>query len=292
MLVAQGPHMSRAIASAWETASKRCGADIFMVPYVDVGTPLHEHASRHPRIMATSGDVSMKAVLPRFEDWDTFCASLGMLEKKRPGARHRRLSREGVLVARKLEPEESDSFDRWVAWILASKREWASSRGKASSWLVGSAYHNYLMALLNSTDEQSKAHLFIITLDAVPIASSIVGMGKACVTDLIGAFDKRYAKFEPGLLVREVSMKRAFDLGLDVDFGVGTERFKAYWSRKNITQNESFEIAATPLGALAFHVKRLIRAAKTWRGARAPAAAPAIPLDAKPAAPTGRPPLP
>jgi CelD/BcsL family acetyltransferase involved in cellulose biosynthesis len=283
MLVAQGPHTSRAIASAWEAACKLSGADIFMLPYVDVGTPLHEHASRHARIMATSNDVSMRAVFPRNEDWDAFCVRLGPLEKKKPGVRLRKLSKEGEVVARKLGPEDSDSFERWVAWMLESKREWASSRGKASSWLDGSTYHDYLVGLLHSTDEQSKAHLYIVTLDGAPLAANIVGMGKTCKTCLIGAFDKRYAKFEAGLLAREVSMKEAFELGFDVDFGVGVERFKAYWSRKNILPNESFEIATSPVGLLAFRVKNLVRTAKSWRNARTHGVAPAAKLDAEPA---------
>ncbi|MGF6570626.1 CelD/BcsL family acetyltransferase involved in cellulose biosynthesis [Paraburkholderia sp. GAS333] len=282
MLLAQGPHSSRAIASAWDAACKRCGADIFMVPYVDVGNPLHELAERQARVMASSSDVSMKAILPRFQNWDTFCASLATRDRKRPGSRFRKLSQHGELVARLLGPEDAGSFDTWVNWMVERKREWAASKGKTSSWLDAPTYRNYLAALLHSTDEQSKGYLYIATLDGVPIAASIVGMGKTCLTDLIGAFDRKYEKFEPGLLLKEISMKRAFDLGLDVDFGVGTERFKAYWSGKNIVPNKSFQIATTRVGVLAFGIKRLTQALKSWRTAPPTGAAKASALDAKP----------
>ncbi|MGF6570627.1 CelD/BcsL family acetyltransferase involved in cellulose biosynthesis [Paraburkholderia sp. GAS333] len=279
MLVAQGSHTRRAIASAWEAALKRCGGDALMVPYVGVGTALHQHASRHARVMTASSDVAMIATFPRDVDWDTFCVSLGPFEKKRPGARLRKLSKEGELVARRLGQEDSDSFDRWVDWMMERKREWASRKGMASTWLAGSTYRNYLIALLNSTDAQSKGHLYVLTLDGVPVAATIVGMGKTCMTGLMGAFDQSYAKFEPGQIVREMAIKDAFDLGLDIDLGVGTERFKAYWSRQNIVSNESFEIAASPVGVLAFHVKRLIHAAKTRRKA--------LPSGVEPASPAG-----
>lgn len=284
MLVAQGPHTARAIAAAWQTASKRCGGDLFMVPYVGVGTALHQHASRHARVMASSGDVAMIARFPRDQDWETFCASLGPFEKKRPGARYRKFAKEGELVARRLEQEESGSFDTWVSWMMERKREWASRKGMASTWLAGSAYRNYLLALLNSTDEQSKGHLYVLTLDGAPVAATIVGMAKTCATGLMGAFDQHYAKFEPGQIIREVAIKHAFDLGLDIDLGVGTERFKAYWSRQNSLSTESFEIAASPLGVFAFHVKRLIGAVKTWRSAPPSVAEPLSPAAAPAAA--------
>jgi len=264
MLVTEGPHKSRAIASAWEAACKRCSADLFIVPYVDTGTPLHEHASRHARIMAMSNDISMKVVFPRSMDWNTFCTGLGKLEKKLPGARYRRLAKEGDLVIRQLGMEDSNSFEKWIEWILTTKRDWASSRGKASTWLASPTYQRYLLALLNSADELSKAHLFIVTLDGEPIAANLIGMGKTSQTNLIGAFDKRYAKFEPGLLVREIEMERAFERGFDVDLGVGTERFKVYWSSNNVSPNESFEIATSPLGLLAFRIKHLLGTTRTW----------------------------
>jgi CelD/BcsL family acetyltransferase involved in cellulose biosynthesis len=101
----------------------------------------------------------------------------------------------------------------------------------------------------------------VVTLDGAPVAATVVGVGTTCVDGLIASFDDRYARFGPGSIVVEHVIKWAFEQRLNVDFGVGAERFKAYWSRNNITGAWSAQIANSRWGVFAFRSKKTVRAA-------------------------------
>lgn len=262
VLMAEGAHAERVLSLAWQTATRQCRADMLVLPYIDAGTPLHRLVSKHPGVMAVTRDVCMTACLPKDGDWADFCATLGTLAGKKPGARHRRLAKEGHLVVRMLGPEDAESFPQWVTWLLERKRGWADRRGKHAVWLENRRYRDYLIALLESGDVHAKGYLCVITLNDEPIAASLIGLGKTTQVGIITGFNESVAKFGPGLLAVEHCVKHAFDKKLDKDFGAGTERFKDYWSRGNVVPNESFEIAATAWGRVAFLIKRLANVAK------------------------------
>ncbi|MDB5789946.1 MAG: family N-acetyltransferase [Caballeronia mineralivorans] len=263
VLVADGPSAPALIAGAWRTAQRRCGADFIKLPYLNEGSELHAIASRERHVMIATHTVAAFANLRDETDWDTYCKTLGTMSGKKPGALERRFSKEGQLAVRLTEPGNAQENAALVDWILARKRTWGDRVGKRGEWLDSPHYQDFLVNLLCPADGRAMARLFVVTLDGAPVAATVVGVGKTCVDGLIASFDPLYAKFGPGSIVVEHVIKWAFDQRLNVEFGVGTERFKAYWSRNNITGAWSVQFANSPWGVLAFLGKKTARALAT-----------------------------
>ena len=259
VLVTDDPSAPALIADAWRTALRHCGADFIKLPYMDEGSELHAIAMRERHVMRATHSVAAFAKLRDETEWDTFCKTLGTMSGRKPGALERRLSKEGQLAVRLTEPGNASENVALVDWILARKRAWGDRVGKRGEWLDSSHYRDFLVNLLCPADGRAMARLFVVTLDGAPVAATAVGVGKTCVDGLIASFDDRYAKFGPGSIVMEHVIKWAFDQRLNVDFGVGAERFKAYWSRNNITGAWSMQIAISLWGVLAFRCKKTVR---------------------------------
>ncbi|SOE92492.1 Acetyltransferase involved in cellulose biosynthesis, CelD/BcsL family [Burkholderia sp. D7] len=261
VLMVDSPSSPALIAGAWRTALTRCGADFIKLPYVDEGSDLHAVASRERHVMIAARTVAAFAKLRDETEWDAFCKTLGTMSGKKPGALERRLSKEGQLAVRLTEPGDARENAALVDWILARKRAWGDRVGKRGEWLDSSHYRDFLVNLLCPANGRAMGRLFVVTLDGAPVAATVVGVGTTCVDGLIASFDDRYARFGPGSIVVEHVIKWAFEQRLNVDFGVGAERFKAYWSRNNITGAWSAQIANSRWGVFAFRSKQAVRAA-------------------------------
>jgi CelD/BcsL family acetyltransferase involved in cellulose biosynthesis len=260
LLVADDLSAPALVAGAWRAALQRCGGDFIKLPYMNEGSELHAIAARERHVMIATRTVAAVAELRDETDWDTFCKTLGTMSGKKPGALERRLSKEGQLAVRLTEPGDARENAALVDWILARKRTWGDRVGKRGEWLDSSHYRDFLVNLLSPVNGRAMARMFVVTLDGAPVAATVVGLGKSCVDGLIAGFDPSYGRFGPGSIVIEHVIRWAFDQRLNLDFGVGDERFKSYWSRNNITGAWSMQIASSRWGVLAFRAKKAARA--------------------------------
>jgi len=242
---------------------RSCGAHVCDLPYVSEGSPLYDIADQQPHAIVSERTEAAIAKLRGEADWDAFCATLGTLSGRKPGARERRLSKEGKLEVRMLSPQDTGDYAAWVDWLLARKREWIDRSGKRGDWLASLAYRDFLLDMLDPPAGDAMARLFVLTLDGAPLAASVVGIGESCLTGLIAAFDQRYSKYSPISIVIEHCVKWALEQGKDLDFGVGSESFKAYWSRDNITRACSFRIARSHWGVVGIHTQEMVRRVRT-----------------------------
>lgn len=258
ILIEPGPDAQVLARQAWHAAMTRCGADVIQLPYFGKQTELYRLVSKERHHVFGEARPASIARLTEEADWSSFCRDLGTLSGKKPGALERRLAKQGTLEARLLTPSDAEENTRLVDWTLARKREWAARVDKQGAWLYSSSYRNFLVALLSAQERVPMARLYVITLNGEPVATTIIGIGKSSIKGLITGFDERYAKFSPGQLVVEYMVKWAYDNHFDFDFGVGTESFKAYWSRENAVTVASAQVAATQWGRVAFRAKELV----------------------------------
>ena len=252
ILAEDGPSTSAWIEQIWRAVRQRCGADIILLPYVSATSELYRLASRHRRVMVAKQHLSAVAKLHSETDWIAYSSSLGKLSKKRPGARRWRLAQEGEVDVRVLGPGDADENARLVDWMLACKREWADRVDKKGEWLYSEAYRNFLIELLNQRLGEVVARMLVVTLDGTAVAATVLGLGKSCVSSIIGSFDPQHRRFAPGSIAMEACVKWVFDQRFDLDLGIGTEDYKGYWSRDNFSAVWSMQIANTHWGPLAF----------------------------------------
>jgi CelD/BcsL family acetyltransferase involved in cellulose biosynthesis len=243
---------------AIRTAMKDCGAAIIRLPYVHTDSKLFRFLSATKSCTYTDPRHASVAHLRRIDDWDSFSASLGTLSGKKPGALERRLAKKGSLQAVVIAPTDKSAISELVDWTLEHKRKWAQHASKQGAWLYSQGYRDFLVSLLSEQPDQPAARLYVILLDQKPLATTIVGMGRSSVKGLITGFNEDFSKYSPGHLVVEHMVKWAYDNSFDFDFGVGTEPFKAYWSRNNASQYASVEIPANTWGRVAVNARKLI----------------------------------
>jgi CelD/BcsL family acetyltransferase involved in cellulose biosynthesis len=96
-------------------------------------------------------------------------------------------------------------------------------------------------------------------LNDAPVAGIVVSIGNPWASAIIAGYDPHYGKCCPGLIAVEQCVKWAFDNGFDLDFGVGSERFKSYWARGEASTAWTVQIINSVWGLLAIRGRRLAR---------------------------------
>jgi CelD/BcsL family acetyltransferase involved in cellulose biosynthesis len=268
VLVEDGPDAAALIESAWRLACSACKADFVHLPYVNEGSELHRIALRERRMLGLSRHESWVAKLSDETDWAAYCRSLGTMNGKKPGQLERRLAKEGDLRVRMIDPSDMHNIERCVHAMLQWKRQWGERTGKKGVWLFSSHYRHYLIATLTKPGGypagEPPARLIAVTLGDQPIAVSIMSHGNPLANAVIASFDPAYGKFGAGAIAWEHAVKWALEQHYDIDFGVGSERFKSYWGRGNRSYAWSMQIGNSTWGVIGHRIVHAFRELCLW----------------------------
>ena len=246
------------IESIWFATRKQCASDLILLPFLDCESHLYRLAMEHDGLVTHKEDLCAAARLSREVNWESFAASLGTLSGRKAGALRRRLERQGKVDVRVLGPEDGDNNVCMIDWMLASKRDWAERVDKKGQWLYSSIYRDYLIALANQKnkgDEEACARILVLSMNDAPIAVCMVGMGKQSLLGIMNSFDRQHAKLAPGAIAMEAWVRWAIEHGSDFDLGVGSETFKPYRRKGNISRVSSIEIAHSAWGRVAYAMR-------------------------------------
>lgn len=244
------------VEGAWDTARRRCGADFIHLPYVRNTLDLHRLVTRERHVLFAEPHNASAAKLRGQGTWDEYCRTLGTLFGKRPGTFANRLSKEGQVAVRVMDPAEESESAAIIEWMFNCKRTWSDRVGKRSVWLDSPEFERFLGKLIYSADVPSMARLIVVTLDEAPVAGIIVSLGNPWASAIFAGYDPYFGKCCPGLIAVEQCVKWAFDNDYDLDFGVGVERFKSYWSRDEASTAWTVQIVNSTWGLLAMRARR------------------------------------
>jgi CelD/BcsL family acetyltransferase involved in cellulose biosynthesis len=260
ILVDNGVPETEWVEGAWRIATRRCGADFLHLPYLREGTDLYRIASRAtPLIVQTRNDLYVAKITAesRHNDWTSFFNSLDTEHNRKPDSIARRLGNKGKLEWRVVDPSDKTAIAAAIDLMLEWKRDWSERVGKRGAWIDSIDYRNFLVEWSASQSFSSHPYLLVITLDGVPLTSLVFCVASGCVNTVIGSFNQTYRNLSPGLLAFDYVVKWAFERQLDVDFGPGTERYKEFWSRGNVTNVWTLRIVASWWGRIGVHAQRL-----------------------------------
>jgi CelD/BcsL family acetyltransferase involved in cellulose biosynthesis len=256
-LVEDGPQTMTLVEQAWRAARECCRADFVHAIFVKEGTELQRLMMNTPRILGMSRhEWSSARLRDEPHDWGGFCASLGTLHGKKPGQLERRLAKEGALRVRMLDASDRADIARCIRAMLTWKRRWSERVGKRGAWLHSPHYERFLIAMLTHREDSALARLFAVTLDDEPIAVAVMSHGEPVANAVISSFDPDYGRFGAGTVAWEHAVKWAFERRFDIDFGVGSERFKKYWSRDAGGHAWTVQIANSTWGLVSYRIVR------------------------------------
>ncbi|HZZ14154.1 MAG TPA: GNAT family N-acetyltransferase [Paraburkholderia sp.] len=261
VLVEDDEKATELIEGAWKIARKRLGADFIHMPYVREHLHLHSLVTKERHILIKEPHNASAAKLQGRGTWEEYCKTLGTLFRKKPGNFVNRLAKEGTVEVRVVDPSEVATTEAVVEWMFKVKRVWSDRVGKRSVWLDSPEFEKYLCKLIYSQDVPSIARLIVVTLNGATVAALIVTFGNPWASAIISGYDPQYSRACPGLIAIERCVKWAFDNGFDLDFGVGTERFKSFWSRDEGDTAWTVQSVNSNWGLLAVRGRRLAREA-------------------------------
>lgn len=255
VLIEDSPEADRHVAAAVYTLHTSCGSDVISLPYVPEGSRLDRVLSSQP-VPAAGNSVALATsavIWQDWADWPSYLNSRNGANRRETSRRRRRLREKGQLAFSVVE--QGEGFQRCLEWIFNQKAASLEKANILSVWHDTGSYCNLLLRVSASRSAAGRMLIFALTLDDVLIAAELVRADKVRLERLVPTFDLAYAQFAPGVLLLEDVLKWAFDRRLDVDFRIGTEKYKENW----ITHRGavvSYEISNSLLGRSYFLARR------------------------------------
>lgn len=228
------------LSSALAFLKKQAGSDVLILPYVKIGTSLHEALDPMSGKALIDAECGVCADLRQEPDWDTYYATLSGTMRKKIRNLRRKLEKVGDV---KLEtiPAGDPRCSQLIDWMLAQKRVWSEKMGKSGPWLASPHYRDFLIRLVSDPHAQPKSFLFTLTANDILLGVKLQSTGKLCEA-LVAALNMDYEKLSPGYVLDEYCVRWAFDQKLDCDFGNGTERNKLFWSRHQTVPTATYTV--------------------------------------------------
>ncbi|MDM9629041.1 GNAT family N-acetyltransferase [Rhizobium sp. S152] len=248
---------------AWQAVETVSKADIIHMPFVEVGSVL-DRSIRRGRNLLTDRDVAPFVDLHEFPDWEKYELAIGANTRQQLNRKRRRLSEMGDLEFVEVDPVTTPEYARELLECMFShKKVWAERVGKRGVWITSPEYRRFLYKWISDPRNVQSMRVFAILIDRTPIAVKLASFGVSHIDLNIAGFhsDPRYAKYSPGFVLDEYWMKIAFEKHLNVDFGVGDEPYKLFWSSNARINVASYHIPQTLVGRTVTRLWRLKRIA-------------------------------
>ena len=179
-------------------------------------------------------------------------------------------------TARKRLSETGEvTFERWsgpergpqaIDWIFAQKRAWLEGRRDPSGWLrrdQGEAFFHALAARPAGAGVDP-LEVWVLALSGTPIAACVLVNGDRRCEYVVTTYDPAYRDFSPGMLLIQDCARLAMSRGLDLDFRLTQEDYKARWADRE-DRYDTFIIACTPVGAAVVAAERAEKAVRRFR---------------------------
>jgi CelD/BcsL family acetyltransferase involved in cellulose biosynthesis len=119
---------------------------------------------------------------------------------------------------------------------------------------------------MQDPEAEPKRVIMSLTLNGEPIAVKIGAISNDVFELLIAGFDARLDKFSPGTRLDEYWVRWAIEQKLRVDFGVGSEQYKRFWTRDNEVPVDSYLVPNSLLGRVELKARSLMAAPKYSKG--------------------------
>lgn len=220
-------------------AAARIEADVLHLCNIPIGSPLIPLAAG----LATHVQPIVSSVVR--------CAGAGSLEawlagrssslRQRLRSNRKQLAAQGVLRDGPVLAGEIDSF---TDWLFDAKCGWADARGMGASWLREARARAFMKCALRDPRSGVVAHG--LWLDDKPIAGAFSLVG-AVFEFFVFTYDTAYARCSPGHVLTGDLVGAAITAGLDFDFRMSDDAYKARWA-DDADRRATLTIACTMRG--------------------------------------------
>lgn len=189
-------------------------------------------------------------------DWDAWVAKKSRSFRQGLRADWKRLSEIGDLrFVQMFGPVDGP---RCMDWIFSQKRAWLLRQNIRHSWVLeDEGYAHYaLLAERSGIDRKGADDILFhaLMLDDRIIAAGMSVAGSDRFEFNMMASDPEFAKFGPGSLLTQESLKLALERGVDFDFRISNEAYKKRWI-DDYDHYETITIASNSRGVAALRIR-------------------------------------
>ena len=226
-IITTSSHLADAVGIAiWQRA--RTLGDALILPHVRAGSMLAGIARAHCRMATRDTTITRWVDFTPHADFEGFLSTINRKRTATLRRARRRLAREGDLaVACIVDPAEQAEV---IDWALGRKQQWLRENEISNPWIGAASYRAFLHTL--SADSISPLRIFTLRLDGRIIASAILSQHGHWLESNIIAHDPDWSRFSPGTLLNTECLRFAFEHGVQFDFRIGEQPYKASWTNK------------------------------------------------------------
>ena len=228
-LVEPGPATAERLQKLWQAVSAL--GDLLLLPHIRRDAPFASFLQRHR--FRSFEDNFLKAPwidLSSYPDWAGYLSTVSHSHVRGLNREYRRLSKEGEVAFR---IEEPSAIEAELNRMLVYKDAWMVRRSRSNDWLDKSEYRAFLRAMSAGDDGRDRLTLFTLRLNGVQIAAQLSAVDGRRVEALVRTYDSKWSRRSPGDILLRECVRWACEHGLDYDFRLGDEAYKAKWARIN-----------------------------------------------------------
>lgn len=226
-LVEPGPLQGKWMERLWKAA--RPLGDLLFMPHVRSDSPFARLPEENGFRCFVDNKLNAPQILSAaYPDWQTYLVTVSNSHRSSLRRKRRRLCDLGeVTFRREVTPVDPATIDA----ILALKQGWIARRGYDNDWLTLRDYRDFLCAMTSDPHDPGSLSLFVLRLGDKPVAFQINAVGERHVEFLIGCHDPAWDRYSTGELLMQDCLHWTLQRGLDYDFRIGDEPYKASWAR-------------------------------------------------------------
>jgi CelD/BcsL family acetyltransferase involved in cellulose biosynthesis len=118
-----------------------------------------------------------------------------------------------------------------ITWMIPRKNAWLAQVHKSDETHMSSPnIIRFVTSIFNDLGPQDKCRIYAITRGNEIIAADFCFVGKTAIQWYIGTYNEGYAKYSPGMLLKEFIAEIACSSGLNYDMLRGFGRHKSYFA--------------------------------------------------------------
>lgn len=137
-----------------------------------------------------------------------------------------------------------------LAWMIPRKNSWLDEVNKVDETHMSSPnIVSFITSIFNDLGPRDKCRIFAITRGQEIIAADLCYFNRKIVQWYVGTYNKKYAKYSPGILLKEFAIETAYSNGLNYDMLRGFGRHKSYFAN-SVDYATTYRIPRTIAGHL------------------------------------------
>ncbi|WP_336490107.1 GNAT family N-acetyltransferase [Methylobacterium nigriterrae] len=220
MLAEPAPDLFAIASRAWRELRDGCKVDFIRLERVRAGSLL-ERAVLGDEWRQVAAQTSPWLAHDAYPDWQSYWKSRGKSLRERVDRLHRRLCEQGQVSFRKSSsPDETKAIIRWT---LERKKEWLIRKKARSRTIESDLYANLLMKACDGLKTFGNIAGFTLTCNGEIIAAQISLVDRSLVENIHIAFDEKFKRFTPGIVLDKHVLQWTIDNHLSYDFHFGID---------------------------------------------------------------------